>query len=248
MTQDVVAPAGAGSLSQPARVVDAFIAPTKTFTDILRSASCWLPILLLFLITAGWAAAIDRSVGFAAASEIQVAKNPKAEAQLQELPPDQRSQRIALTAKFTRISTYASGIFALIFWLLEALALWGAFNFGLGAALRFSQVFAVITFAALPRMLTWLLSAVLLLAGVGHDSFDMRNPVGTNLGFYLQDSPKWLSTAGSFFDVLGLWSLALLVLGMAIVSRKKITQSAVIIVSLWFLVLVVVTGVAAATS
>ena len=34
-------------LSQVERVVDTFVAPSKTFTDILRSTSWWLPFLLL---------------------------------------------------------------------------------------------------------------------------------------------------------------------------------------------------------
>ena len=40
-------------LSQVERVVDTFVAPTATFTDILRSTSWWLPFLLLVLVTTG---------------------------------------------------------------------------------------------------------------------------------------------------------------------------------------------------
>jgi hypothetical protein len=136
----------------------------------------------------------------------------------------------------------------LIFMLLEALILWGLFNFGLGAKTTFGQVFAVVAYAGLARALTWVLSAVLLFAGVGTENFDLRNPVGTNLGYYLQDSPKWMATAGQFLDVLGLWSLALLIVGMAIISRKKISQSAAVIGGLWILILIVAAGVTAAFS
>ena len=55
---DVIAANGQSSepgLSQIERVVDTFVAPKKTFTDILRSTSWWLPFLLLVLVTWGQA-------------------------------------------------------------------------------------------------------------------------------------------------------------------------------------------------
>ena len=246
MTDEAVVPAGQ-PLSQVERVVDTFVAPSKTFSDILRSANCWLPLVLMAVMTIGWCFSIDKTVGFASATETQMSKNPKQEEAMQGLPPAERADRMALTVKITRISTYFSIICVLIFMVIETLILWGAFNFGLGASTKFSQVFAVVAFAGLPRALIWLLSSIFLFAGVGTDNFDLRNPVGTNLGFYVQD-PKWLSTAGQFFDVLGLWSLALLVIGMAIISGKKTSQSATVIVGLWVLILLLVTGISAAFS
>jgi hypothetical protein len=235
-------------LSQVERVVDTYIAPSKTFTDILRSASCWLPLLIMILMTVFYAYSIDKTVGFPDASEVQISKNTAQQEALQSLPAAERAQRMSLAVKITRISTYASSVFVLIFMLLEALILWGLFNFGLGAKTTFGQVFAVVAYAGLARALTWVLSAVLLFAGVGTENFDLRNPVGTNLGYYLQDSPKWMATAGQFLDVLGLWSLALLIVGMAIISRKKISQSAAVIGGLWILILIVAAGVTAAFS
>ena len=41
-------------LSQMERVIDTFVAPSKTFHDILRSASWWLPWLLGVLVTLGF--------------------------------------------------------------------------------------------------------------------------------------------------------------------------------------------------
>jgi hypothetical protein len=235
-------------MSQGMRVVNTFVAPSKTFADILKSANCWLPLVLMFLMTVGFALAIDKTVGYDAASETQISKNQMQSDALQQLPADQRAQRIALTAKITRFSTYASFIFVIIFMVIEVLVLWGVFNFALGASTTFPQVFAVVAFAGLPRSLMWVLSAILLFAGVGTENFDMRNPVGTNLGYYLQDSPKWISTPGQFLDVLGLWSLALIVIGMAIISKKKMSQSAAVIGGLWVLIMLVVTGVAVAFS
>ena len=50
---DIVAVEGQAAgpgLSQVERVVDTFVAPTKTFKDILRDSSWWLPYLLGALV------------------------------------------------------------------------------------------------------------------------------------------------------------------------------------------------------
>lgn len=248
MQDDLVLADGGAPLSQVERVVDTFVAPRKTFTDILRSANCWLPMVLIVLLTAGWAFSVDRTVGFAAANEVQMAKNPKYEEQMQQAPPEQRARRMAIGAAFTKWFSYFGFVIVFMVMALEALILWASFNFGLGAQTRFGQVFAVVVFAGLPRALIWVLSIILLFAGVGRDNFDMRNPVGTNLGYFLTDSPKWMQSAGQFFDILGLWTLALLVLGMAIISRKKISQSATVVVGWFVLILLVVTGFSVAFS
>jgi hypothetical protein len=103
----------------------------------------------------------------------------------------------------------------------------------------------VVVYAGLPRYLIWFMSAIMLFSGVGTDNFDLRNPVGTNLGYYLTDSPQWMKTAGQFFDVLGFWSLALLVIGMAIVAKKQIAQSATVVIGWWVLILILATAVSA---
>ncbi len=242
MQDEIAVAEGGAPLSQVTRFVDTIVAPRKTFTDILRSANCWLPLVVMLILTVGWTYSIDKTVGFAAAAEQQMQKNPKAEEQMAQLTPQQRAQRMSMTASITRYSTYASFVFVVIFVSLEALLLWASFNFGLGARLKFSQVFAVVVYAGIPRYLLWIISAIMLFSGVGTDNFDLRNPVGTNIGYYLTDSPQWLQTAGQFFDILGFWSLALLVLGMAIVAGKKISQSATIVIGWWVLILIIVTG------
>jgi hypothetical protein len=238
----------ATALTQTERVVDTFIAPSKTFNDILRSTSWWLPFILLVLATMGSCYAIDKKVGFESIAEHQMTKNSAAAEQLQQLPPDQRAARVKVTAKFTRIMAYSSPVSILIVIGIEALVLWGCFNFGLGAKTTFGQVFAVLMYTGLPRLFISLLTIILLFAGVGVDSFDVQNPVGTNIGYFLQDSSAAIKAATGFFDVFGLWSLALLVIGMATISRKSIGQAAAIVVGWWFILLLLFTGIAAVTS
>ena len=245
---DAVAVPEAQPLSEVARVVDTFVAPSKTFTDIIRNRSWWLPFILMCVFVFGSAYAVDRTIGYVAVAQHQTEKNSRASEQMAQLTPEQRAQRYQMAGNITRIITYCSPLLVLLFVAIEALVLWGSFNFGLGAKTTFSEMFAVIMYAGLPRLFVALLNIILLFAGVNTENFDQQNPVGTNIGYFLTDAPNWLKTFGSFFDIFSIWSIILLIIGTAIVARKTKGQAAMVILGWWAVCILVFTGIAAATS
>ena len=239
--------AGTG-LGQVERVVDTFIAPTKTFKDILRNTSWWLPFLLLVLVTLGSTAVVEKQVGWERVSENQIRQNPKQAEALESLPPEQRASRMRLSATITRYISYGSFVLILVFVAIFALIYWASFNFGLGAKTTFGQMFAVCMYAGLPRLLTGLLTIVTLLFGNSADSYDIKNPVGTNLAYFMPDAGPALKAALGFFDLIGLWQLLLLVIGTAIVAKVSTGKAAAVVVGWWVLGLIIAVGIAAATS
>jgi Yip1 domain len=248
---DVVAVEGQSAgpgLSQVERVVDTFVAPTKTFTDILRSTSWWLPFLLAVLVTLGVGFAIDKQVGFDRVVENVLHQSPSQEEQLANLPPDQRTARVKTMAIGYKYTTYAFPILILVFTAIGALVLWASFNFGLGAKTTFGQMFCVWMYASLPKLLSGLLTILTIYVGGNAESFDLKNPVGTNLGYYLPDAAPWLKSALSFFDVIGIWSLVLLVIGTAIVAKVSRGKAAAVVVGWWVLVMIISVVSAAAFS
>ncbi len=133
---DVVAVEGQSAgpgLSQVERVVDTFVAPKKTFTDILRSTSWWLPFVLMLLVTLGSTVVVEKQVGWDRVSENQIHENPKAEERLATLTPEQRASQMRLSATITRYVSYCSFLLILVFVAIFALIYWASFNFGLGA-------------------------------------------------------------------------------------------------------------------
>jgi hypothetical protein len=241
------ATAGAG-LSQVERVVDTFVAPTKTFTDILRSTSWWLPFLLAVLAAVGMAFTIDRQVGFERVVENQLQLNPKQEDAMSSLTPEQRATRMKGMVIGYKYSTYAFPVFVLIVAAIGATVLWASFNFGLGAETTFAQMFCLWLYCGLPRLIGVLLAIVTLCFGGNAESFDLKSPVGTNLGYYLTDSPQWLRAALGFFDILSLWSLVLLVIGTAVVAKVSRGKAAAVVVGWWALIFIASVAVTAATS
>ena len=235
-------------LSQVERVVDTFVAPTKTFKDILRNRSWWLPFLLTVLVSLSVTFAIDRQVGFERVVENQIQASPKQQDALANLTPEQRAARVHGMAIGYRYTSFAFPVLILLFAAIASLVLVGTFNFGLGATTTFGEMFCLWMYCSLPKLITGLLTIVTLYLGGNAEGFDLKNPVGTNLAYYLPDASPGLKSALGFFDVIGIWSLVLLVLGTAIIARVSRGKAAAVVVGWWILVLIISAASAAAFS
>jgi hypothetical protein len=233
-------------LSQVERVVDTFVAPSKTFSDILRSTSWWLPFLLLVIVTMGSTFAIDQKIGFDRVAEQSITQSASGEEQMASMPADQRAVAMHRIAAWQKYGSYGAAVIILIFVAIVALLNWASLNFGMGAKTTFGQNFAVCMYAGLPKIFIGLLNIVFVYAGVNTENFDLNNPVGTNIGYYLTDSAHWIRMAGSFFDIFGLWTLALTVIGLSIIAKKSKGRAAIVAVGWWLVGLLILTGITAA--
>ncbi len=236
----------ASPLSQTQRVVDVFVAPSATFGDIRRSASWWLPFLIIALTTLAVAFSIDRKVGFEQVVDNQIHQSASQESQLNSLDPPARAARLHAMAIGYRYTTYASPLMVLAIAAFGSLILWASFNFALGAQTTYAQIFALWMYANLPRVLAALITVVTLWFGGSPENFNLQEPTGTNPGYYMTDSAHWVRVLMSFFDVVGIWVVVLLLIGGAIVARVKVGQAAAVVVGWWLLILVISVGATAA--
>lgn len=238
-------PQGRG-LSQVERVVDTFVAPSKTFTDILRSASWWLPFLLMVVFSLSTTYTVDKKVGFDQVQATQIHNSPKQEEAMSQMTPEQRQQRLAIGVKITRGISYGVPFALVIGFGFYALILWACFNFLLGAQTTFWQVFATCFYAALPYLLLNVLTILTLSFGGSPETYDFKNPAGTNPAYYMAEAAPWLKALLVRIDVIQLWTLALTVFGMSIISKKTIAQAATVVGGIWLLVTVISVAAAAA--
>lgn len=243
---DAIPESAAAPLSEGQRVVDTFVAPSKTFTDLLRKSSWWGPLVVLIIVSAAFSFAVQQKIGWEKVFENNLHQSPKQEEQLSQLPPDQLASRKAVSAKVTQVVSYVYWILLLIFTAIIALLVWATVNFGFGGTATYGQVFAVYMYANLVMNIKYLLATIALFAGIAPDSFLMQNPVGTNIGYYLStDAPKWLSSLTTHIDLFEIWSLILCVIGIAIVAKVKRGTAAVAVMGWWLLLVLIFTGVAA---
>jgi len=235
MSSDTALDPPTPGLSELERVVDTFIAPSKTFTDILRSAAWWMPLVLMLVFSTASTLVVQRQVGFDQVFMNQLHASPTAEDRLNNLDPAQKAATISLQIKIAKYTAYGFPVIILIILAIYSLILWAAFNFGLGAQTGYWQVFAVSMYAALPYLILNILIVVTVYFGGNAEAFNSRNPVGTNPAYFMSDAPGWLKGLLSSFDVVKLWAEVLQIIGMAIISKKTIAQSAIVVGIFWLL-------------
>jgi uncharacterized Tic20 family protein len=233
-------------LSEGARILNTFIAPSKTFTDLRRSAAWWAPFLLMVIISTVFVYTVGQKIGFRKVTENQLQMSPKQSAQLENLPADQRERQIEQRTTGTRIISYVFPVITLIFWLILAAVMYPSFKFAAGADVNFKISLAIVVYAALPLILKTLLSLVSVLAGMSPDSFSFQNPLATNPGYFMNpaDSP-FLYGILSAIDIFMIWTLVLTALGFTYVSKAKRGTAFAIVFGWWALITLFFSGLGA---
>jgi hypothetical protein len=226
---------GPAPLSQGARLVDTFIAPSKTFTDLRRSASWWAPWIVIAIFSVMFIYAVSRQVGFEQISKYQVAHSSRAD-QFDKLPADQQARQLQISSKIVGIFAYGSPLLILLYCLIGTLALWLTFKLALGAETSFGQAYAITMYGWLPGIVGAILGTIALFAGANPEGFDINNPVGTNLAYYLdaETTGKFVRGMASSIDVLSIWTVVLIGIGYASTSKVK-KSTAIIVVAVWYL-------------
>jgi hypothetical protein len=230
-------------LSEGARIINTFIAPSKTFTDLRRNAAWWAPFLLVSIMSLAFFFVIGQKIGFRKVAENQVQASAKAAARMDQLPPDQRDQALDRQATGTQYFLYGYPLVILLFNLIISAVLFATFKFAAGADLKFKTSFAIVTYASLPAVLKLVLAIVSVVAGTNPDAFSLDNPVATNPGYFINglDSPLLRSLA-SALDIFLIWTLVLSAIGFTCVSKVKRGTSFVIVFGWW--IVITVTGAA----
>lgn len=237
------------ALTQSQRVIYTFTAPSKTFTDILRNTSWWLPFVLAVIFSIAFVSVVQKQVGWEKVAENQMKLNPKQAERLANMPPDQLAATKSISAKVTQYVSYGFPVLTLIVAVIFAAVLLATMNFGFGGRATFSQIFAVVFYAWLPGLIKTLLAIIILFVGVEPDSFLISNPVGTNPGYYLSalDTPKWLYSLAMSIDIFSIWMYVLLAIGCATVAKVKRSSGYIAVFGWWILTLLVRVVFAAVT-
>lgn len=224
------------ALSEGARLINTFIAPSKTFTDIRRSASWWAPFVLLSVVALAFFYLVDQKIGLRKVVENQIQASPRATRQMEQLPAGQRNQAIARQAAGTRYFLYGYPAMILLFNLIIAAVLFATFKFAASSAVKFKWAFAIVMYASLPLLLRTLLATLSVAAGADPDSFNLQNPVATNPGYFLnQANSPFLYSVGTAIDVFMIWTLIVTAIGFTCVSKVK-RSTAMAIVFGWYVV------------
>ena len=238
-------PAESAPLSEPARILNTFIAPRKTFTDLRRNANWWGPFLLIVIFSLSFVYIGGEKVGFRKIMENQLRAQPKRQAQIENLPADQREQQMEKGAAISKYISYGFWAIQLIILLIISAVLFATFKFAAGADIKFKVAFAIVMYAGLPGLIRVLLAILSLVTGASPDSFTFQNPVATNPGYFMNpaDSPFLYSVASSC-DVFLIWTLVLTAIGFTCVSKVKGGTAFAVVFGWWLFFTIAGAGLA----
>lgn len=231
-------PEAAPPLGQVARVIDTFTAPSKTFTDVKRSASWWLPFLIGAVVTIALGMVVQQKIGWEKTYQNILKQSPTQQQRVEGLPADQQARAIQMGTNITKYTFWVSPVLGLIIAVIVAAVLMATVNFGFGGTAKFGQMMAVWFYATLPWSIQGILG-IITTYFVDPDSFNLKNFVGTNLGYYMPpDWPKTLIALGTGIDIFTIWALIIMTIGCAIVGNIRKGQAAIVVWGWWIVTLI----------
>jgi hypothetical protein len=204
------------------RITGVFFEPAKTFQDIGRRPTWFLPLLLAIVASIAYYAAYGQRVGWERFIEQQMATNTRMQQQMERMPADQRERALAMQAKFTGIGYYAGTAIMLPIIMMISSAILLGVTAMMSAGLKFKQVFAVVCFAGMPMVIKQLLSLVVVFLK-NPDDFNLQNPLAFNFAALMDPttSSKFLYTIAVSFDVFAIWVIILTAIGLSAAAAKR---------------------------
>jgi len=211
-------PAGMSELS---RIAGVFFEPSKTFRDIAQRPTWLVPMILIVLASLGFAYTLSQRVGWERVIQQQ---NEAASSRLQQMSPEQREQGLAMQRKILPVSFFGGALLAPPMMSVVVAAVLLGMTALMSAGLRFKNVFAAVAWAGLPRMLSAILTIVVLFLK-NPDEFNLRNPLAFNLGAFMDPNggSKFVYALATSLDLFSIWNMLLLATGLKAAAGKKLT-------------------------
>jgi hypothetical protein len=220
-----------------ARMAGVLTAPNATFREIAQKPDVIVPLLTIVALSVVGVALLVPHVDFAATyREAFDGLN---------IPPDRLERSVRMAAGVGKATTYFGPVLQIIAFAVIAGVLLIAFRM-FGGEGDFKQAFSVTLYSWLPMVIKSVLAVIVILTRKTVTLNDLANPLRSNLAFLvsMKEQPMLFSLFGSL-DVFMIWTIVLLVIGFAAISRFSKTKSAAIIVSLWLVTVIIKLGFAA---
>lgn len=233
------------SLSLARRFVGVFYSPGETFADIARKPDFVFPLAALTIASIALVETMLWKIGATTIVRTQLEMSGRASS----MSPDQMNAAVERGASITAIIMHVSGvigtpIFMLIITGIGLLIL----NVVFGSQVGLKPVFSATCYAGLIRIVGVVMGIPLIFFG-DNEHFNPSDPVPTNVGFFLSptDVPKAVYSLATSFDVLTLWFLIVLAIGLSRVTGGKVKTLSVFLsfLGLWVLVSLAFAGLAA---
>ncbi len=224
-------------MSEAGRVVNVFIDPKPAFADIAVRPRFWVPMVLIAICSLAYMMLFSSHVGWEHFMRQQLEQSPRT----QNMSPEDRERALQMQLKFGAPIGTAIGVIAPpVVMLITAGVLLFVFNNMFGASVKYGQALAVSAYASLPQILA-LAGGALVMFLKDPTDFDLKNPAGYNIAFYLDPHsvPAWLYSLATSINVFTFWVILLLATGMAAITRKPFKSCLTGVVIPWVVVVLI---------
>lgn len=213
-----------------ARIAGVFFSPGETFASIVRRPDFVVPLVIIFFLSVVTGILIARKVDFKDIARQTVESNPRSA----NLPPDIQQKQVNLMGGVMKAAAYSSPVLGLLMLVVLAAILFAAFKM-FGGEGDFPQALSVTIYAWFPNIIRGIVSVVAVLSKKSLTLYSLQNPVASNFGYFI-NNPRLHPIEFAFLssiDLFTIWTMILLIIGFATMSRFSRTKAAVIVVSLW---------------
>ncbi len=225
-TPAVPAAEGLATLSEAGRILNTFVAPSKTMADLRRKANWLIPWLLMSIFSISFVFAMEKRIGWDLIVRTQIEKSSNAEA-FDQLSPAEKQLRLDSGIRITKYSSYLIPLLSLLWFASLAAALVAVFRFAVGANITYGRTLAIVVYGSLPSLIERLL-AIITMCFADPEGFDVKNPIASGPAQWID-----LATGGAFaahrflysllsvFDLFTLWMVLLIAIGISVNTQVK---------------------------
>ncbi|MGZ5442817.1 MAG: Yip1 family protein [Thermoanaerobaculia bacterium] len=223
------------------RIAGVFFAPVETLADIARRPDIVVPLLVILVL--GYVTTfmvmphLDWDAMLAQQADMVKQQNPNVS--------DGDIERMGrITTSMAKVMGYIGPLLVIVGYLIIALVVWGACRL-MGGEGNFKQAFSATLYAHFPRAILGIVTAVVVMARGMVDPTTMATVVKSSPA-YLVDmkAEPGLFALYSSLELFQIWTIILMIIGFAALTKLSKAQTALIIISLWTITVVVKIGFA----
>jgi hypothetical protein len=242
IAEPAVPPPALGKKNVFERIAGVLFVPAETFEDIVRKPDILAPMLVLILIGYAVTFAIMPIMDWDSIISAQTEQMRKQNPNLTEADVDRMS---GFTRSIGKVMGYVTPALGVIVWAVVAGALFLAFRM-FGGEGTFKQALSITLYSWVPLTIFSILMAIVAFSRHSFDPTMAATLVKSNPAFLvdMKEQPVLFSLL-SQFDLFTIATVALMTIGFAVMSRFSKMKSAVIVVSVWLMLVVVKVGFAA---
>ena len=232
------------------RIAGVYFSPRETFAAIGRAPKFILPMVILAVLAAASNFLMTERIGYENLMRKQMQPMVERGFLTQEQADEQIQRRstgtAAIIGKVQGPVTTGIGVVLIV---LAITGLFKLYSLIIGSENRFKPLLGVTTYTFLALSLIQTVLFVIVLYLKDPEDIDLINPVGSNLGALLSlvsTAPsKFVKALASWVDVFGIWRIALLSIGYAVVSHKmKVSTPAIFLIALYIICAVLISTLA----